>query len=118
MSVAGSTPETLGANSTARAVSARESVLARALRAPTLLLVAIVGISTLLRASIGVGGPSPWILPDEILYAELAKAIADGGQPAVRGDTGAHLGRRVSRCSSHRRGRRSRTRSRPTTRRS
>ena len=86
MSVTGSAPiETLGASSTARAVTARGSVLARALRAPTLLLVAVVGISTLLRASIGVHGPSPWVLPDEILYAELAKAIADGGEPAVRG---------------------------------
>ena len=48
-------------------------------------LVAIVAISTAIRASIAVSSPSPWILPDEILYAELAKAIAAGGEPAVRG---------------------------------
>ena len=29
--------------------------------------------------------PSPWILPDEILYSDLARSIADGGPPAVRG---------------------------------
>jgi hypothetical protein len=40
----------------------------------------------LVRLAIGLGTPSPWILPDELLYAELARAIADGGLPAVRGD--------------------------------
>ena len=40
----------------------------------------------LVRLTIGLATPSPWILPDELLYTELARAIADGGLPAVRGD--------------------------------
>ena len=40
----------------------------------------------LVRLAIGLATPSPWILPDELLYTELARAIADGGLPAVRGD--------------------------------
>jgi hypothetical protein len=48
-------------------------------------LAAIVALSTLLRGAIGARVPSVWILPDEIVYSELAKSIASGGQPAVRG---------------------------------
>ena len=29
--------------------------------------------------------PAPWILPDEIVYSELAKSIAAGHRPAIRG---------------------------------
>ncbi|HET7515429.1 MAG TPA: glycosyltransferase family 39 protein [Gaiella sp.] len=29
--------------------------------------------------------PAPWVLPDEIVYSELAKSIAAGHRPAVRG---------------------------------
>jgi len=82
VSVARSTPP--GALDRSPAVTARESVIARA---PTVWLLAFVVISTLLRASIGVGSPSPSILPDEVLYSELAKSIADGGPPEVRGVT-------------------------------
>ena len=32
-----------------------------------------------------MGVPSPWILPDEILYSNIARSIADGGPPEVRG---------------------------------
>ena len=46
----------------------------------------MVGLSVLVRLAIGLATPSPWILPDELLYTELARAIADGGLPAVRGD--------------------------------
>ncbi len=31
--------------------------------------------------------PAPWSLPDELIYSELAKSIADGHLPAVRGET-------------------------------
>jgi hypothetical protein len=82
MNVASTPTGSFGTTSDAPAVTARESVLARA---ATRWLVAVVGMSTLLRASIGLGSPSPWILPDEILYSELAKAIAEGTEPAVRG---------------------------------
>jgi len=46
---------------------------------------AIVALSVLVRAAIGLTVPSVWILPDEIVYSELAKSIADGGRPAIRG---------------------------------
>ena len=48
-------------------------------------LAAIVAVSTIVRAGIGLTVPSVWILPDEILYSELAKSIAAGGMPSVRG---------------------------------
>jgi hypothetical protein len=48
-------------------------------------LALLVGLSTLLRAAIGLGVPSPWILPDEILYSDIARSIAEGGPPEVRG---------------------------------
>ena len=35
--------------------------------------------------AIGLTVPSVWILPDEIVYSELAKSIAAGGRPAIRG---------------------------------
>lgn len=59
----------------------RESVI----RPPLFLLGLIVGLSALLRGSIGLTRPSPWILPDEVVYSELAKSIADGARPAIRG---------------------------------
>jgi len=61
------------------------SIVARALRAPALWLTVIVGLSAAVRGAIAVGVPSPWILPDEIVYSELAKSIAAGGFPSVRG---------------------------------
>ncbi len=46
----------------------------------------LVGVSTLARGgAIGMRVPAPWILPDEIVYSELAKSIAAGHRPAVRG---------------------------------
>jgi MFS family permease len=53
--------------------------------APATWLVLLVGASTALRGAIAVRVPSPWILPDEIVYSELAKSIADGHRPAIRG---------------------------------
>ena len=54
-------------------------------RAPAVWLVGIVGLSTIVRAALGLTVPSVWILPDEIVYSELAKSIAAGGWPAIRG---------------------------------
>lgn len=51
----------------------------------TACLAAIVVVSTLLRAAIGLTVPSVWILPDEIVYSELAKSIAAGDRPSIRG---------------------------------
>jgi hypothetical protein len=47
----------------------------------------LVVLSTLLRLWIGLGVTNPWILPDEILYSDLAKSIAEGNLPAVREST-------------------------------
>ena len=51
----------------------------------TACLVALLAVSTLLRAAIGLTVPSVWILPDEIVYSELAKSIAEGARPSIRG---------------------------------
>ena len=45
------------------------------------------------RAALTLRVPGPWILPDELLYSELAKSIADGSRPAIRGVAGLRLGR-------------------------
>ena len=71
-----------------RGVSRREWTLggvASRDRAPALWVAAIVGVSSIVRCAIGLGVPSPWILPDEVVYSELAKSIAAGGFPSVRG---------------------------------
>jgi len=57
----------------------------RLLRAPALWLTGVVSVSALARAWISLGVPSPWVLPDELLYSDLARSIGDGGMPAVRG---------------------------------
>ena len=61
------------------------SLGARILAAPATWLLAIVGLSTLVRGLIVARVPAPWILPDEVVYSELAKSIAQGGRPAIRG---------------------------------
>ena len=58
---------------------------ARLIRLPAVWLFALVGFSTVARAGLTVRVPGPWILPDELLYSELAKSIADGSRPAIRG---------------------------------
>jgi Dolichyl-phosphate-mannose-protein mannosyltransferase len=67
---------------TRRAIATR---LMSLISAPATWLVLLVGASTALRGAIAVRVPSPWILPDEIVYSELAKSIADGHRPAIRG---------------------------------
>ena len=68
-----------------RRPAAGDSVLARVARAPALWLTIVVCLSTAVRAAIVAGVPSPWILPDELVYSEVAKSIAAGQFPAVRG---------------------------------
>ncbi len=50
-------------------------------------LTAVVAVATAVLAAIGTRGPSPWIVPDELIYSELAKSIAAGHLPAIRGVT-------------------------------
>ncbi len=40
-----------------------------------------------MRLVAALARPGPWILPDELLYVDLARSLADGGLPAVRGVT-------------------------------
>jgi hypothetical protein len=40
-----------------------------------------------LQAVLATAMPSPWIVPDELIYSEMAKSIASGHLPAVRGAT-------------------------------
>jgi hypothetical protein len=47
-------------------------------------LVLLVGVSTLVRAAIAFAVASPWIVPDEVVYSDLAKSIAAGHRPSVR----------------------------------
>ena len=57
----------------------------RALRAPAVWLAATRRGVVVRARVIALGVPAPWILPDEIVYSDLSKSIADGGRPAVRG---------------------------------
>jgi dolichyl-phosphate-mannose-protein mannosyltransferase len=42
---------------------------------------------SLLYALLAATVPTPWIVPDELIYSEMAKSIASGHLPAVRGET-------------------------------
>ena len=61
------------------------SRLVRVAYAPAVWLTALVGLSAAVRGGLGLRVPTAWILPDEIVYSELAKSIAAGQRPAVRG---------------------------------
>jgi len=61
------------------------TTVGRVIRMPAIWLCALVGFSTVVRAAFTARVPGPWILPDELLYSELAKSIADGSRPAIRG---------------------------------
>jgi hypothetical protein len=60
-------------------------LIAWATTSPATWLVVVVGASTLVRAWISLGVASPWVLPDEVLYSDLAKSIGAGERPSVRG---------------------------------
>jgi hypothetical protein len=57
------------------------------LSSPWSWVTAVVGISFVVRAALALSGPGPWILPDELVYTDLARSVADGHLPAVRGAT-------------------------------
>lgn len=61
----------------------------RARRAPAL-LAAIVGASTVLYTLLAWARPTPGYFPDEYIYAELGRSLAEGAGPLVRGG-GAHF---------------------------
>lgn len=54
---------------------------------PVLGLLLLVMGSTFVQAAWGSRASAPWIVPDEIAYTELARSIALGNLPAIRGVT-------------------------------
>ena len=49
-------------------------------------LSAIVAGSAVFRATIGRGIVAPFVMVDEIIWAEIARGIADAGEPLLRGE--------------------------------
>ena len=45
----------------------------------------LVALSAIIRAAISLGVPAPAVLPDELVYSELAKSVAAGERPSIRG---------------------------------
>ena len=68
----------------ARAPASRASRVARPSLAVASSLTLVVVASTVVRLLLGLGMPSTWVLPDELVYSDLARSIAEGGRPAVR----------------------------------
>jgi Dolichyl-phosphate-mannose-protein mannosyltransferase len=57
------------------------------LAVPTwLLLIFAVGASSLVRILLAGATAAPWVIPDEFVYSELARSVADSGHFAVRGE--------------------------------
>lgn len=53
--------------------------------APVAIIVAISVSAFVVHAALALVQSSPWIFPDELIYAELAKGIAEHGTPSIRG---------------------------------
>lgn len=51
-----------------------------------IVLGALVTAATVFHAAIAFPIRSPWIVPDELIYSELAKSLGDGSLPRIRGD--------------------------------
>ena len=66
-------------------VAAGGPAWARVLEAPALLVTLVVASSTTLRGLVTLGVPAPTMVPDEVVYWDLAKSIAAGGFPSVHG---------------------------------
>jgi hypothetical protein len=60
------------------------SAPARGLRVATAALLAIGLTAAVAWGALGLLIETPWIFPDELLYAEMAKSLAAGNLPAVR----------------------------------
>jgi Dolichyl-phosphate-mannose-protein mannosyltransferase len=46
----------------------------------------LISASSLVRILLAAGTPAPWVIPDEFVYSELGRSIADSGRFAVRGE--------------------------------
>ena len=51
---------------------------------PSVWLAVVVVVSALFRLQLSRNSPAPWIFADELIYAELAKSLASGGELLVR----------------------------------
>jgi hypothetical protein len=89
VSPAGSRPVAVGSRGGGRVDGGNERglVAQAAVRSPWAWITVVVGVSFFLRAAVTLWRPGPWILPDELLYTDLARSIGDGHLPAVRGAT-------------------------------
>ena len=83
VSAAGGSAVTVGVDD----ANERSFVARAAACSPWLWITVVVGLSFLVRAFAALWRPGPWILPDELIYVDLARSIADGHLPAVRGAT-------------------------------
>lgn len=68
------------------AVAIAQTVAAAQRVSTTAVLTALVGVAAGVHALLAKAGPSPWIIPDELIYAELAKSLGEGGLPRIRGE--------------------------------
>jgi hypothetical protein len=67
---------------------ARPRALARVTRLPVVWAIGgLVAVSFVVRLVLGTLRPTPVYLPDEFLYAELARGLAEHGRPVVHGVT-------------------------------
>ena len=51
------------------------------------LVAAIVAVSSVLQTLLAWQRPTPGYFPDEYMYAELGRSLAEGGAPLVRGES-------------------------------
>ena len=51
------------------------------------LLVGVAAVAAAVHAVVAVRHPAPWIVPDELIYSEIAKSLASGSLPAIREQT-------------------------------
>ena len=46
----------------------------------------VVALATVVHAALALSTAAPWIFPDELIYSEMAKALAAGDAPSFRGE--------------------------------
>ena len=73
-------------------ISATAEQEAERQRSTVALLAMLVAAAAGIQIALAFMNPAPWIVPDEIIYSELAKAIGAGDLPAVRDVTKLEFG--------------------------
>ena len=66
------------------ALRARPGVLSR--RRALVWVGVAAGVSALVHMAAALDLSAPWVMPDELIYSELAKSVGDGSLPSVRGE--------------------------------